>query len=169
MHSTPDKQVSIQVDLARQILTVLRPGMEAIAFPVSTASKGAGEQVGSFQTPRGEHFIRACIGHGLPPGAVLVGRRPSGEIYTEEFARQYPERDWILSRILWLCGKQPGFNRLGQVDSMQRYIYIHGTPDSQPMGVPASHGCIRMRNQDVIQLYSMVNPGTPVSISEGVV
>ena len=169
MHATPNKQVRIQVDLARQILTVLRPGMEPIAFPVSTASKGAGERAGSFQTPRGEHYIRACIGRGLSPGAVLVGRRPSGEIYSEEFARQYPERDWILSRILWLCGKQPGFNRLGSVDSMRRYIYIHGTPDSQPMGVPASHGCIRMRNKDVIELYAMVKPGTRVTISEEMV
>jgi hypothetical protein len=167
MHATPDKRVRIHVDLAGQVLTVLRPGMEPITFPVSTASKGAGERAGSFQTPRGEHFIRACIGSGLPAGAVLVGRRPSGEIYTEEFARQYPERDWILSRILWLCGKQSGFNRLGTVDSMRRYIYIHGTPDSQPMGVPASHGCIRMRNSDVIDLYAMVEPGTPVTISEG--
>ncbi|MCJ7555484.1 MAG: L,D-transpeptidase [Gammaproteobacteria bacterium] len=169
MHSTHSKQVRIQVDLARQVLTVLRPGMEPIIFPVSTASKGAGELAGSFQTPRGEHFIRACIGRGLPSGAVLVGRRPSGEIYTEEFARQYPERDWVLSRILWLCGEQPGFNRLGPVDSMRRYIYIHGTPDSEAMGIPRSHGCIRMRNEDVIALYSMVEPGTRVTISEGTV
>lgn len=167
MNAVPNKQVRIQVDLARQVLTVLRPGMESIDFPVSTASKGAGEQAGSFQTPRGEHFIRACIGRELPPGAVLVGRRPSGEIYSEELARQHPGRDWVLSRILWLCGKQTGFNRLGSVDSMRRYIYIHGTPDSQPMGVPGSHGCIRMRNKDVIDLYSMVVPGTPVTISEG--
>ena len=166
MHPASDNQVRVQVDLARQVLTVSRPGTEPVIFPVSTASAGAGEQADSFQTPRGEHFIRACIGGGLPPGAVLVGRRPSGEIYTEDLAGQYPGRDWILSRILWLCGKQPGFNRLGSVDSMRRYIYIHGTPDSQPMGVPASHGCIRMRNRDVIELYGMVEPGTPVTISE---
>ena len=103
----------------------------------------------------------------MPAGSVFVGRRPTGEIYSDSLAREYPDRDWILSRILWLCGCEPGRNRLGQVDSMRRYIYIHGTPDSQPMGVPASHGCIRMRNQDVISLFAMVSPGTPVEISEG--
>ena len=94
----------------------------------------------------------------------MVGRRHTGEIYTPELARQFPERDWILSRILWLCGLEPGKNRGGSVDTMRRYIYIHGTPDSEPMGVPKSHGCIRMRNQDVIRLFDMVTPGTPVLI-----
>lgn len=162
-----DNAAEILVDLSRQVLLVRRPGQPEISFPVSTATKGAGEQADSFQTPRGKHYIRACIGDGLPPGSVFVGRRPTGEIYSDSLAREYPDRDWILSRILWLCGREPGRNRLGRVDSMRRYIYIHGAPDSEPMGVPASHGCIRMRNQDVISLFAMVSPGTPVDISEG--
>jgi lipoprotein-anchoring transpeptidase ErfK/SrfK len=95
---------------------------------------------------------------------VLVGRRATGEIYDEDLARQYPQRDWILTRILWLSGCEHGFNRLGSVDTMQRYIYIHGTPDTEPMGCPASHGCVRMRNSDIVQLFDKIAAGTTVNI-----
>jgi L,D-transpeptidase YbiS len=169
MPSMPISVPTIEVNLAAQLLTLHRPGFPLKSYSVSTAALGAGEALGSQCTPRGEHYIRARIGEGLPAGAVLVGRRATGEIYSEELARRYPERDWILSRILWLCGRQPGYNRLGSVDSMRRYIYLPGTPDSEPMGVPASHGCIRMRNRDVIELYSLVQAGTPVAIEEGIV
>src|SRR5690606_20033273 len=117
-------------------------------------------------TPRGRHVVRARIGAGAPAGAVFRGRRPTGEVWSPELAARYPGRDWILSRILWLSGREPGFNRLGGVDSMRRYIYIHGTPDDQPMGVPLSHGCVRMRNADVIELFDLVPPGTEVLIHE---
>ena len=157
---------SIQVSLADQRL-ILRTGPGPTrTWPVSTALKGAGERIGSEQTPRGRHVIRALIGAGLPSGAVLVGRRPTGEIWSPVLARLHPGRDWILTRILWLSGLEPGFNRLGHVDSMRRFIYIHGTPDTEPMGVPLSHGCIRMRNRDVIELFDLVAPGTPVLITE---
>ncbi|GIX26518.1 MAG: L,D-transpeptidase [Burkholderiales bacterium] len=122
--------------------------------------------MGSFKTPRGRHRIRAKIGAGQPVNTVFVGRRPTGEIFTPELAAQHPDRDWILTRILWLSGCEPGFNRLGEVDSMRRYIYIHGAPDTVPMGVPASHGCIRMRNVDVMDLFDRVPVGTPVEILE---
>lgn len=95
---------------------------------------------------------------------MFVGRRPTGELFSSELAARYPERDWILTRILWLCGREPGFNRLGAVDTMRRYIYIHGSPDHVPMGVPGSHGCIRMRNEDIVELFERVNAGTPVDI-----
>ena len=134
-------------------------------FPVSTALKGVGEKKGSYCTPRGRHVVRARIGAGQPLGAVFRARRPTGEVWTPELHAQYPGRDWILTRILWLSGCEPGFNRLGDVDSMQRYIYIHGTPDSEPMGEPHSHGCIRMRNADVIALFDMVPVGTAVTIA----
>lgn len=154
----------LQVDVAAQRLT-LHAGSELLAsYPVSTALKGVGECRNSEQTPRGAHIVRARIGAGLPAGAVLRGRRPTGEIWTPALAAAHPDRDWILSRILWLSGCEPGRNRLGEVDTMQRYIYIHGTPDSEPMGVPRSHGCIRMRNQDVIALFERVPVGTPVTI-----
>jgi lipoprotein-anchoring transpeptidase ErfK/SrfK len=102
----------------------------------------------------------------MPPRSVFVGRRPTGEIWSPELAALHPDRDWILTRILWLSGLEPGRNRLGNVDSMRRYIYIHGTPDDQPMGVPASHGCVRMRNDELIELFNLVAPGTEVLIQE---
>ncbi|MDR3410551.1 MAG: GNAT family N-acetyltransferase [Formivibrio sp.] len=155
----------IQIDLACQNLRLVdADGALLREYPVSTAQRGAGEQKGSLQTPRGRHVIRAKIGAGLPYGAALVGRRPTGEVCTTEHLAQQPERDWILSRILWLSGCQPGFNRLGDCDTMARYIYIHGTPDDEPIDRPASHGCIRMRNADVIDLFERVTVGTQVLI-----
>ncbi|WP_111495819.1 L,D-transpeptidase [Marinobacter bohaiensis] len=133
-------------------------------YAVSTAANGPGEADGSGCTPRGDHYVRACIGAEQPLGAVFRGRRATGEVYSSELATAHPERDWILTRILWLCGRETGRNRGGQVDSMRRYIYIHGTPDSEPMGEPRSHGCVRMRNADVLELFDCVRPGTPVLI-----
>ena len=134
-------------------------------WPVSTSLYGVGSAENSGKTPLGEHYIRAKIGAGCELNSVFVGRRFTGEIYTPALAARYPDRDWILTRILWLCGKEIGHNRLGQVDSMRRYIYIHGTPDTEPMGIPKSHGCVRMRNNDIIALYDQVAVGTPVSIT----
>ena len=135
-------------------------------YAVSTAANGVGEMFGSFCTPRGKHVIRAKIGAGQPVNTVFVSRRPTGEIYTPELGAQFPERDWILTRILWLSGCELGFNRLGKSDTMRRYIYIHGTPDSAQVGVPDSHGCIRMRNADLIELFDLVSAGTVVEITE---
>ncbi|MBL8201962.1 MAG: L,D-transpeptidase [Chromatiales bacterium] len=156
--------VDLIVSLTRQTLQFRRDGRVLREFRVSTSRHGPGELSGSLCTPRGLHVIRAKIGSGLPVGAVLRGRRPTGEILTPELHRAEPGRDWILSRILWLSGLEPGRNRLGNVDSMRRYIYIHGTPDQEPMGVPFSHGCIRMRNADVCWLFDAVTPGTRVNI-----
>jgi len=128
--------------------------------------KGVGQQYGSFCTPLGRHVVRAKIGANSPPNTVFVGRRPTGEIYSPELAAQFPGRDWILTRILWLSGCEPGFNRLGGVDTMRRYIYIHGSPDSTEMGKPGSIGCIRMRNDDIIRLFDQVPVGLPLEILE---
>ena len=133
---------------------------------MSTAGRGVGEQCGSYCTPRGQHIIRAKIGAGQADNTVFVARRPSGEIYTPELGQTFPERDWILTRILWLSGCQPGFNRLGSCDTMHRYIYIHGSPDSVAMGKTGSHGCIRMRNADIVELFDRVAPYTLVDIDE---
>ena len=155
----------VRVDIARQCLELFGADQACIRrYVVSTALKGAGEEAGSYRTPRGQHRIRARIGDGMPYGTVFRGRRPTGECWTPEFAAEHPGRDWILSRILWLCGEEPGRNRLGAVDSMRRYIYIHGTGDDQPMGVPLSHGCVRMRNRDIIELFDLVRVGTKVEI-----
>lgn len=156
----------IDIDLTGQILILHAADGRLYEYPVSTSKNGPGEMIGSFCTPRGEHRIRARIGEGEPKAAVFVARRATGEIYNEELAGKYPERDWILSRILWLGGCEPGRNRYGEVDSQRRFIYIHGTPDSEPMGEPASIGCVRMRNDDVIDLFERVKAGTPVMIRE---
>ena len=154
------------VSISQQTLTVLNAQSEIIAqFSISTAANGAGCQKNSGCTPLGRHIVRAKIGEGAPLNAVFVGRRPTGEICTSELMQQFPERDWILTRILWLSGTELGVKRLGDVDTMQRYIYIHGTPDSNAMGVIGSHGCIRMRNTDVVQLFDMVDVGVTVDIT----
>ncbi|WP_293265911.1 L,D-transpeptidase [Neptunomonas sp.] len=157
--------MSLLLNIEKQILTLRLPGSSR-DYNVSTALNGVGETSGSGCTPRGLHAIRAKIGEQQPLNAVFVGRRFTGEIYSSLLSDQYPKRDWILTRILWLSGKEPGRNRLGAVDSMQRYIYIHGTPDTEPMGVPLSHGCIRMRNADVIELFDLVVVGTELLIEE---
>ena len=157
----------IEISIADQSLTLLADANRVLKrYQVSTAAKGPGEQMGSYQTPRGQHRIRARIGQGLPLGAVLRGRRPTGEICTPELMVAQPGKDWILTRILWLCGEEPGFNRGGQVDTMRRYVYIHGTPDGTALGIPGSHGCIRMRNSELVELFDRVPVGTPVLIRE---
>ncbi|HLP97794.1 MAG TPA: L,D-transpeptidase [Sideroxyarcus sp.] len=133
-------------------------------YRVSTGASGVGEENGSFCTPRGKHVIRAKIGAGQPENTVFVKRRPTGEIYTPELGARHPGRDWILTRILWLSGKEPGYNRWGSCDTMRRYIYIHGTPDSTPLGKPGSRGCVRMRNAELIELFDLVGAGTEVEI-----
>jgi lipoprotein-anchoring transpeptidase ErfK/SrfK len=156
--------MKIRIDAATQELTLLDGERVVRRYAVSTAKNGLGEKNGSFQTPRGKHIVRAKIGAGQPAGTVFVRRRPTGEVWTPELHAKYPGRDWILTRILWLSGKEPGRNRLGDVDTMRRYIYIHGSHELAEMGKPGSIGCVRMRNKDIIELYDLVQPYTPVEI-----
>jgi len=156
---------TIRIALGEQRLDLLRGGAVLQHYAISTSKSGAGERAGSHQTPRGAHLIRAKIGAGAPLGAVFRGRRQTGEIYSEELARAEPGRDWILTRILWLSGLEVGRNRLGDVDTMRRYIYIHGTPDSMTLGVPGSHGCVRMANAAIVELFDLVPAGTRVEIA----
>lgn len=166
---------SLRISISEQTLDVfdtylraetdtLLPPKPIKSYAISSAFNGVGCEKDSGKTPLGQHIIRAKIGTDEPLNTVFVGRRPTGEIYSSALANAQPNRDWILTRILWLSGVQKGVNRLGQVDSMQRYIYIHGTPDSEPMGIPLSHGCIRMRNQDIVELFEIVTIRTPVEI-----
>jgi len=158
---------TIEVNMPAQTLTVTgADGEVALQARIATARNGAGEQYGSECTPRGRHYIRAKIGAGLPANSVLVSRRPTEEIYSASLRTLHPARDWILTRILWLCGLERGRNRLGKVDTMRRYVYIHGCPDEDPMGIPSSRGCIKMRNNDIIRLFDLVPVGTPVLIKE---
>ena len=154
----------IEIDVPAQTLTLLEDGREIRRYLVSTAKNGVGEENGSYCTPRGAHIVRAKIGAGQPDNTVFVRRRPTGERWTPELHARFAGRDWILTRILWLSGCEPGRNRLGKVDTMRRYIYIHGSPDIVEMGKPGSIGCIRMRNRDIVELFERVAPYTPVSI-----
>ncbi len=157
--------IKVSIDQQRQQL--LESNDIVMDVAVSTATNGPGERIHSECTPRGRHRVRARIGAGCPVNTVFRGRRPTGELYSPELRAGNPGRDWILTRILWLCGEEPGRNRLGGVDTMRRYIYIHGAPDDDPMGVPTSHGCVKMRNADVIRLFDRVPVGTRVLIQEG--
>lgn len=158
------KRGIIEIDLARQSLRLTAAGRTLLEYPVSTATNGAGERNGSECTPRGLHEIHRKIGAGSLENTVFVGRRPTGEIYSSVLAANTPGRDWILTRILWLCGSEPGRNLGGDVDTLARYIYIHGAPDEVEMGRAGSHGCIRMRNRDIIELFDLVDEGTQVNI-----
>jgi len=151
----------ILIDIGRQELR-----FQGKTYSVSTAKNGPGEKNGSFCTPRGTHIVRAKIGAGQPINTVYVRRRPTGEIWTPELHAKYPGRDWMLTRLLWLSGCQPGFNRLGDVDTMRRYIYLHGTHEYAEMGKPGSIGCVRMRNADILELFERVAPYTPAEITE---
>lgn len=157
--------MKIEIDVLAQTLTLFDDADKALrSYTVSTAATGAGEQSGSNCTPRGRHIVRAKIGAGQPLRTVFRRRRPTGETWTPELDAANPGRDWMLTRILWLSGCEPGFNRLGAVDTMRRMVYIHGASDLAPMGVPGSHGCVRMRNEDVAELFDLVAPYTPVDI-----
>lgn len=156
----------IDIDLSRQSLRLYDGRKLLREYRVSTAANGAGERNGSNCTPRGRHKIRAKIGAGQAPGTVFVSRRPTGELYSPALRERYPDRDWILTRILWLSGLEPGRNRLRDVDTMRRYIYLHGTPEETELGKPGSHGCVRMANADIVELFDLVKPGTEVEIHE---
>jgi len=158
----------IVVDIKRQHLWTLDDGRICREAAVSTAINGPGEQQGSGCTPRGWHEICERIGEGCPINTVFVGRRPTGEIYTPELAVAHPERDWVLTRILWLSGLDEGRNQGGEVDSRQRYVYIHGCPDELPLGVPLSHGCIRMHSAELMDLFVWTRLGERVLIVEDI-
>ncbi len=155
----------VRIHIARQELELLAEGGRVTdSWPVSSALNGSGQRQHSGCTPLGVHRVRIRIGDGCAPGTVFVGRRPTGEVYSPALAAEHPERDWVLSRILWLTGCESGYNRGGACDTLRRFIYIHGTPDSEPMGVPLSHGCVRMRNHDVIALFDQLRRGDVVEI-----
>lgn len=157
--------MKINISIAQQQLDLLGDDGQLIQqFSISSAKNGVGQTNGSFCTPLGKHIIRAKIGQGQPTNTVFIRRRPTGEIYSPALGEQFPKRDWILTRIMWLSGCEPGFNRGGSVDTMRRYVYIHGSPDSVEMGKPGSIGCIRMRNTDLLTLFDQIHVGIPVDI-----
>lgn len=156
----------LKISIKNQTLQLIKDNQLIKEYSISSAKNGPGEINGSEKTPRGKHIIRAKIGDQAPLNTVFIKRRPTGEIYHPELKTRFPTRDWILTRILWLSGLEVGKNRLGNVDTMRRYVYIHGTPDEVPMGIPGSKGCIRMRNQQLVELFDIVPVGTEVFIEE---
>ncbi|UYG01410.1 L,D-transpeptidase [Halomonas sp. GD1P12] len=158
----PTEAPWLEIDLTEQRLRAWQGTRVVHECTVSSGANGVGQHEGSGQTPGGWHYVRASIGQGLPENAVFRGRRFTGEVFSPTLGEQNPDRDWILTRILWLCGLEPGVNRGGSVDSQRRYIYLHGTPPHEPMGVAASHGCVRLRNQDLLWVFEVAVPGTPV-------
>ncbi|MGN0936312.1 MULTISPECIES: cell wall-recycling L,D-carboxypeptidase ElsL [unclassified Acinetobacter] len=156
-------QADILINLKDQTLTL--PKLNKF-YLISSGKNGIGEQENSGKTPRGWHQVAEKFGGQQPQNAVFKARQWTGEVYDEQLAALHPERDWILSRILWLSGLEPGFNVGEGCDTYQRYIYIHGTPDTEPMGIPMSHGCIRMRNSDVVELYQLIPLNALVYITE---
>ncbi len=159
--------MKIRISVARQLLTLFDDAGRVLReYSISTGKAGVGEVFGSFQTPRGRHLIRAKIGVGAPENTIFVRRRPTGDVWSADLEQSHLGRDWILTRILWLSGCEPGRNRLGNVDTMRRFIYIHGSPDRAEMGKPGSHGCIRMRNADIVELFDLVPVYTAVEITE---
>ncbi|MGB8714648.1 MAG: L,D-transpeptidase [Onishia taeanensis] len=158
----PAEGIWLDIDVTTQRLVVWQGSARHAEYAISSGLAGHGQHEGSGQTPLGWHYVRAAIGEGQPLGCVFRGRRPTGEVYSAALAAAHPARDWILTRILWLCGLEPGHNRGGDVDSQRRYIYLHGTPPTEPMAVAASHGCIRLRDEALLEIFAMAIPGTPV-------
>jgi UDP-N-acetylmuramate--alanine ligase len=151
------------VDVERQKLSLIEDGRVVIEYPVSTAIAGIGEEEGSGKTPRGWHRIHARIGDGEPIGAVFVSREPTGAVWRGD----HREDDLILTRVLTLDGLEDSFNRGPGRDSLERYIYIHGTNHEGHLGRAVSHGCVRMANADVVALFDRVREGDPVVVVEG--
>ena len=162
-----NKQYYIEVLIQKQQMQVYKHKQLLQTYTISTGKNGVGELYGSECTPRGLHQIRAKIGANVPENTVFVRRRPNGEVYTPEYAKtQASDRDWIVTRILWLSGLEPQKNRFGSVDTARRKIYIHGTPDDALLGKPGSHGCIRMRNSDIIDFFEYIPVHTLINIRE---
>ncbi len=157
----------IQISIKEQTLTLFDEDKQLKQYSISTAKNGPGEIMDSECTPCGRHIIFEKIGDGAEINSVFVARVATGEIYQASLREQYPERDWILTRILWLSGTEERKNKGGNVDSHDRYIYIHGSPDDVAMGVPGSRGCIRMRNNEIIELFELVDEGITVQITSG--
>jgi L,D-transpeptidase YbiS len=150
----------ILIDTSIEQLFLFQDGLCVSSFSISSAKNGLGEQEGSECTPRGWHTVAALIGQDAPVNSVFKARVATGEIYSDSLAETFPGRDWILTRIIRLSGCEPAFND----NSFRRYIYIHGCPDSEPMGEPLSHGCIRMRNADICHLFAKIRCGASVYI-----
>lgn len=157
----------VYVSVPKQTLTLYdAQGLPQKNYTVSTAKNGVGERANSYQTPRGWHRVCERIGDNVEPDTIIYRRKVTPWKYTPQLHADNPEKDWILTRILWLCGEEPGKNQGGDVDSYDRAIYIHGAGQHVPFGTPSSRGCVRMRNEDVIELYDHAQNGIDVLISE---
>ena len=158
--------VIILVDISRQQILLFENGKETDRYSISTSSYGIGSKSGSNKTPLGAHFVRKKIGAEAAPGTIFKARKNTGKIAQTEYKPRATGDDFVTSRILWLSGLERGINKAGNVDSFKRYIYIHGTHEEGLIGQPASHGCVRMKNEDVIELFDHTPESSLVLISE---
>ena len=159
-----NKEKHIDIDINKQQLTLFQDDTVIATYAISTAKNGVGQKNGSECTPLGLHCIDSKIGADVEENTVFVARQETGEIFSEELKKNNPDRDWILTRILWLSGLEQGKNKGGEVDTKGRYIYIHGCPDSDSFSSPSSHGCVKMRNKDIIELFENVEKNMQILI-----
>ncbi len=159
-------EFAIIIDISEQQLLLVKNETVVKSYPISSSVYGIGNKAGSNQTPLGTHTISHKIGDGAEIGTVFKSRINTGKIAQIYQDRTDVEDDLVTTRIMWLQGMEPGINKGKGIDSHARYIYIHGTPEEGLIGEPASHGCIRMKNQDVVELFNLVPQGTFVEIQE---
>ena len=151
----------ITIDISNQTLKLFSDKLTRDYF-ISTSKNGVGQENNSGKTPLGRHYIFKKIGQNMPVNSIFIGREFNFEVYHDALGDIHT--DWILTRILWLAGSEDGMNAGGNVDTKNRYIYIHGTPYEDQLGKPVSSGCIRMSNQDVIELFNYTQIRTEVNI-----
>jgi lipoprotein-anchoring transpeptidase ErfK/SrfK len=154
----------IEVDISEQRLYLIENSLIKASYPISTSKYGEGSIENSFKTPLGKHSIKEMIGEEAEINTIFTSRINTKRSATIINQFEDTDNDYVTSRIMWLDGEEDGFNKGGNVDSFRRYIYIHGTHEEGLIGIKASHGCIRMFNYDVIELFNLVNIGTKVVI-----
>ena len=154
----------IEVDISEQRLYLIENSLIKASYPISTSKYGEGSIENSFKTPLGEHSIKEMIGEEAEINTIFTSRINTKRSATIIDQFEDTDNDYVTSRIMWLNGEEDGLNKGGNVDSFRRYIYIHGTHEEGLIGTKASHGCIRMFNYDVIELFNLVNIGTKVLI-----
>jgi len=156
----PEDGILLAVDVSRQRMGLLQRGQRVREYVVSTSKKGTGNLIDSFKTPTGWHVVVERYGDGQPPGRVFFEREPTAEVLSEDQWSSDVARDLIMTRILRLAGLEPGHNLGGQVDTYERYIYVHAANHEHLLGTPVSHGCIHVGNREIIELFERVKNTT---------
>ena len=152
----------IYIGVKRQKLYLFEANLISKIYKVSTSSKGAGNEISSYKTPLGMHYIYEKIGDNAPIGTLFINKKNTNKIIKIDSLTMHKNKDEITTRLMSLMGKEMNINKGGSVDSFKRGIYIHGTSNEKTIGQPSSHGCIRMKNNDIVELFNIVDKQTPV-------